>query len=53
MLEIQTILQKNLQTAIVVKIIGKWKSDINGGPKWKPIKCCKIVCGYSIAPLKK
>ena len=51
MLEIQTILQKNLQTAIAIS--NKWKSDINSGPKWKPIKCCKIVCDYNITPLKK
>ena len=22
-------------------IIGKWKNDINGGPKWKPIRMSK------------
>ena len=30
MLKIQIFLQKNLQTADVMVVIGKWKSDING-----------------------
>ena len=38
MLEIQIILQKFLQTADLVSNYYKWKSDINGGPKWKLIK---------------
>ena len=38
-------------------VIGKWKNDVNGGPRWKPIKswphqlfekCCKIVCDCNI-----
>ena len=33
MLEIQTILQKILQTVDVVSDIGKWISDINGKPQ--------------------
>ena len=30
-------------------IISTWKCDINGRPKWKLIKCYKIVCDYNIA----
>ena len=29
---------KILQTTNVVSDIGKWKSDITGGPRWKPIR---------------
>ena len=41
-------------------VIGKWKCDISGSPKWEPIKichinsflkCCKIICTYSITQL--
>ena len=37
-LEIQIILQNFLRIADVGVIIDKWKSDINGGPTWKPIR---------------
>ena len=36
-LEIQIILQNFLRIADVGVIIDKWKSDINGGSKQKPI----------------
>ena len=60
MLEIQTILQNILQTANVVSDYWQMKkNDINGGPKWKPIrgwpyqnfKFCEIVCDCSITHL--
>ena len=38
MLKIQTTLQIFLQNADVWVIIDKWKSNINGGAKWKPIR---------------
>ena len=39
MLEIQTILQKNIYKLLMRwVIIGKWKNDIIGGPKWKLIR---------------
>ena len=38
MLGIQTILQKNYKLLMWWMIIGKWKSDINDGSKWKPKK---------------
>lgn len=31
-------LQTFLQTTDMVVVIGKWKSDTNGEPRWKPIK---------------
>ena len=38
MLKIQTTLQIFLQNADVWVIIDKWKSNINGRPRWKPIR---------------
>ena len=38
MLGIQTILQKNYKLLMWWMIIGKWKSDINDGSRWKPIR---------------
>ena len=38
MLEIQTILQKKLQTAIVVNDYCKWRNDINSASRWKLVK---------------
>ena len=39
MLKIQTLLQKEFHTLVMwLVVIGKWKNDVNDGPRWKPIR---------------